>query len=304
MLLAIVLSRMTPIISRALYSEGWDPPVLYFAVLLVTIVVLGAHEVAAIEMGERWGMTRRDFMGVIVTTLTGGVIGPMLFFTGLRTVTASDSIVLTSLLPFFVVCFAVIFLNERFSLQTMTGGILLLFSVVVVIWPDIFAMNLKHGAILMILSSVFNALTTIVHKKYIEHRHLDSIILVRTILSAVLVGTWLLITKPDSLSILAAPQNIWLFLALPVCGSILPFFLYFGSLRQGHIKAMDAGFVSAMGRVIGIALAVSLLGETLTPFHSVSVVLMVAGIVVINVPLTKWRIIPSRLSDIFGSFGK
>jgi len=298
MLLAAVLSRMTPILSRALYSEGWDPPVLYFAVLLVTIVVLGAHEIAAIERGERWGMTKRDFKGVIITTLTGGVIGPLLFFTGLRTVTASDSIVLTSLLPFFVVFFAVVFLKERFSLQTVVGGILLLLSIVVILWPDISAMTLPQGSILMVLSSIMGALTTIIHKKYVVHRHLDSIILVRTTLSAILVGAWLLLTEPESLSVLTAPQNIWLFLALPVCGFILPFFLFFGSLRQGHVKAMDAGFVSAMGRVIGIALAVSLLGEALTPFHSASVVLMVAGIVVINVPLTKWRIVPSRLSDI------
>ena len=298
MLLAVVLSKMTPILSKALYSEGWDPPVLYFAVLLVTIIVLGAHEVAAIERGKRWGMTKRDLFGIVITTLTGGVLGPIFFFTGLRTVAASDSIVLTSLLPFFVVCSAVIFLKERFSRQTLIGGLFLFSSIVVILWPDISKMTLQIGAIFMVLSSIMNALTTIVHKKYVVHRHLDSIILVRTTLSAVFVGAWLLLTEPESLGILIVPQNLWLFLALPVCGFILPFFLYFGSLSSKHIKAMDAGFVSAMGRVIGIALAVSLLGETLTPYHSVSMVLMVAGIVVINVPLTKWRIVPSRFSDV------
>jgi len=280
MLIAVVLSHMMPIIAKVLYERGWDPPVLYFAVLIITSIVLGAHEFIVLERGERWGMTRQDILGTLVSTVTGGVIGPLLFFTGLRTVMVSDAIVLTSLMPFLVVTFAVIFLKEHFTTQTIFGGLFLACGIVILLWQKIISFTVSPGVPLILTASLLSALTLIVHKKYIVHRHLDSIILVRTVISMVLVGAWLLFTNPSSLQILVIPQNIWLFLALPICGFIVPFFLFFRSLRKGHVKAMDAGFIAAMGRVIGIVLAASLLGEDLHATHAISIAFMIAGILV------------------------
>jgi hypothetical protein len=41
---------------------------------------------------------------------------------------------------------------------------------------------------------------------------------------------------------LPPPQNIWLFLTIPIFGFLLPFFLYHNALRRGQVTAMDAGF--------------------------------------------------------------
>ena len=120
----------------------------------------------------------------------------------------------------------------------------------------------------------------------------------RTLLSTVLVFGWLLLTEPQSLAMLTMPQNVWLFLAIPLGGFLLPFFLYHSSLRSGQVKAMDAGFVSAAGKVIGVVLSAALLHEALEPRHALSIVCTMIGILLINVPLTKWRIVPSRLPDL------
>jgi drug/metabolite transporter (DMT)-like permease len=89
---------------------------------------------------------------------------------------------------------------------------------------------------------------------------------------------------------------VWLVLALPIIAYLIPFFLYFRALRK--VKAMDAGIIAAMGRVIGIIMASTLLGEVLTQNHLISLGLITFGVVFINVPLTKWHVVPSRLMEI------
>lgn len=296
LLVAVVLANMKPILSKVLYEQGWTPVQLYFVILLVMTIVLMAHEVISLERGERWGMQKSDIKGTIFSTIIGGVIGPIMFFEGLNFVTATESLLLTSAVPLFVVIFSVYFLKEKFSNQMAMGSVFLVIGMVVLLWKDVETLTLSTGAFLMIGSSMFSALTTIVHKKYIKHRHLDSIVTVRSFLSMIIVGGYILIRDPNGMEFLSTPQNVWAVLALPLLSFLIPFFLYFRALRK--VKAMDAGIIAAMGRVIGIVMATSILGEVLSQSHLVSLGLITLGVLFINVPLTKWRVVPSRLMEL------
>ncbi|MDP6561651.1 MAG: DMT family transporter [Candidatus Peribacteraceae bacterium] len=296
LLVAVVLANMKPILSKVLYEQGWTPVQLYFVILLVMTIVLMAHEIISLERGERWGMTKKDIKGTIFSTIIGGVIGPVMFFEGLNYVTATESLLLTSALPLFVVLFSVYFLKEKFSNQMAMGSVFLVIGMVVLLWKDVESLSLSTGAFLMIGSSMFSALTTIVHKKYIKHRHLDSIVMVRSFFSMIIVGGYILLRDPAGMEFLSTPQNVWAVLALPLLSFLVPFFLYFRALRK--VKAMDAGIIAAMGRVIGIVMASSILGEVLTTNHLASLGLITLGVLFINVPLTKWRVVPSRLMEL------
>jgi len=295
MLIAVILANMTPVFSKILYERGWTPLGLYFMTLVIMSIILVAHEMMALERGKRWGMTRKDLFGTILSTLTGGVGSPILFFTGLQYVSASETVLFTSLLPFWVVLFGVFFFRERFTFQMGVGSVLLLAAVIILVWPDAIETNLNPGIPFLLCSPILSALTTIIHKKFIKHRHLDSIIMTRTILSMVIIGTWIHLFDFESLEMLQAPQNIWLLLLVPVLGFIFPFFLYFGSLK--HTKVTEAGVVAAAGRTFAVIAASTLLGEELTTIHMLSITCVVFGVLFINVPLTKWRIVPSRLME-------
>lgn len=301
LLLAVVLANTKPIFSKLLYGEGWTPVQLYFVILLIMTIVLMSHEVISLERGERWGMKKSDVKGTLFSTVLGGVIGPLMFFEALNMVTATESMLLTSLLPLFVVIFSVYFLKEKFSNQMALGSLFLVAGMIVLLWDDVQAAQLSTGAFLLIFSSVLSALTTIIHKKYIKHRHLDSIVMVRSLLSMLLVGAYIYYRDPSGFGFLATPQNVWLVLSLPILAYLVPFFLYFRALRK--TKAMDAGIIAAMGRVIGIVMASSILGEVLTQRHLISLGLVTFGVLFINVPLSKWRVVPSRLMEI-GPLGK
>lgn len=129
-----------------------------------------------------------------------------------------------------------------------------------------------------------------------KHRHLDSVIIVRSALSLVMLALWMAISAPQEFSLLAAPQNVWIFLALPLVSYLLPFFLYFGALRG--LTAMDAGIMEATGRVLGLMVAGVVLNEALSLQRVASLACIVLGILFVSVPLTKLRIVPTRLPGI------
>lgn len=295
-LLAVILSKTNPIFSKKLFEEEWTPLGMYFLALLVMAIVLALHEFMLLETGEKWEMDRKDIKGTILTTLTGGILAPILFLNGLRFVQASEAVLITSLLPLFIVIFAVLFLKERFNRNMFVGALFLLSGTLVLLWKDIFQAELSIGVPLLIFSSLSSALTTTLHKKFVRHRHLDSVVLVRTCLSLVIIGIIIAITEPETFHMLREPPSIWLILGLSVMSFLLPYFLYFRALAK--ISTLDAGLIVAAGPAIGVLMAGAFLGEQINPTQLTSLGLMAFGIFFINVPLTKLRIMPSRLMEI------
>jgi len=296
MLIAVVLSNMNAIFAKVLYENGWSPVALYFSVLIVIVGVLAVHELIAVESGGRWEMSRDDVLGTVLTAFFGGCLAPILFYEGLQTITASESIILTGVLPFFVVCFAVAFLGERFRAREVLGGICIIIGFTVLEWKEIKVFRLSTGTLLLLASSAASAFTIIMHKKLVKHRHLDSVIMVRNVLSLLLVGAWMILFSPQDFALLSKPQNVWIFLALPLVSYLLPFFLYFTALKT--LTAMDAGLMEGVGRVFGLVAAGFVLGERFSMDRSVSLAFIILGILFVSVPLTKWRIAPSRLPGI------
>lgn len=286
-------SKTTAIFGKVLTDSGWTPVALYFLMLVVVALFLAVHELI-VHGGEarRWSIGRRDILGIALTTLLGGVLSPILFFTGMLYSSASDAILITSLLPFFIVCFAVLFLGEHFTKPMIAGGALLIAGTLILVWQNLLLAQMHWGMPLLIGSSITGALTTTVHKKYISHPYLDSVVFLRVLLSLAVVGIWMFLTERSSFAMLSEPQNIWVLFGMTILGFLIPFFLYFRSLRS--VSTMEAGVMVAAGPAVGVLMAAGFLGEQVAPMQLASLACTVAGILVINVPLTKKRIMPSR----------
>ncbi len=293
MLIAVIFANINPIFAKTIFLYGWTPAQMYFVTLIVIGIIMMLNQIMQMEHGGKWGMTKDDVFGTVFASIFGGAIAPLLFFEGLTAVNASTSIILTSLLPLFVVFFALFFLKESLSMQMFFGGIILIAAMVVLLWEDIVSFTISGGVPMIIASSLCSAMTIIVHKKYVKHRHIDSVIFVRTTISLLIVGAYLVLREGWNFDFLTAPQNIWPVLAMPICSFIIPFFLYFRALK--NLRASDAGLMEAVGRIFGIMAAAALLNEALTLQHLLSAALATVGILIINVPLTKWKIVPSRL---------
>jgi drug/metabolite transporter (DMT)-like permease len=295
-LLADACSKTHPIFTKLLYKDGWTPLSVYFVTLVFIVIILALHEFMAEDIRHRWALDRSDVFGIGITSLTGGVLSPILFMVGLQWVTASDSVVLNSSIPLFIVLFAVLLLGEKFTKQTLAGGFFLLTGTGVILWRDILAFHVSIGAVCIFIAALCAALTTILHKKYVTHRHLDSLVFIRSALSLAVVALLLVFFEPQSFVLLRNPPGVWTVLGLSAIAFIVPYFLYFRSIR--HVRTTDVGVVLTAGPIIGVLMAHVFLGEAIRSEHLLSLAFIAVGIVLINVPLTKWRIVPSRLMEI------
>jgi len=292
-LLSDVCAKANPIFTKLLYRNNWTALSIYFLALVFIVILLALHEFMQSERGHRWDIGREDVKGILLTTLTGGVLSPLLFMIGLQYVQASDAILINGLLPFFIVIFAVLFLREHFTAQMVLGGMFLVSGTVVLLWRDMLSAHLNMGVPLLVLAALIGAFTTTLHKRYIKHRHLDSIVLIRSVLSLLVVTLLMMILEPQSFELLLHPPDIWTVLGLSAVAFIIPYFLYFRSLK--HIQTVDAGIVLTAGPAIGLLLTNIFLGEQIQPEQFMSLLLVATGIFFINVPVSKLRIVPSRL---------
>jgi len=291
-LLSLVCSETNPIFSKILFAEGWTPLGMYFLSMLFVCIFLAVHEFMIFENGGKWKIDCRDIWGIVLTTLTGGILAPLLFLYGLKLVLASEAVLITSLSPLFIVIFAVLLLKESFTPNLIIGAVFLLAGIIVLLWNDILHSSLSMGVPFLIGSSIIGALTTTFHKKFVKHRHLDSIVLIRALAGLVVVGIAILLVEPNTFSMLKNPPSVWMILGLSVVSFIFPYFLYYRALAK--ISTLDAGLVVAASPGIGVLMASAFLGEQITSMQFISLGLMAFGILFINVPLTKLRIMPSR----------
>jgi len=221
------------------------------------------------------------------------VIAPLLIFTALKTTTVVHTVLIQSLSPIFVVLLAMIFLGERLKKNSILGILIMLMGLGILLREEIATFAVEQATVLLLAAAFIGPMSMIMHKKYIKHRHLDSIVLIRSTLSLLIVGTWMFVAEPESFRAFTEAQNIWLVLALAIIGFIVPYLLFYSALKK--MKAFEAGIISLFSPIFTILLAGSFLGESINSNELLSLAVMMVGIILINVPLTKWRIVPSRL---------
>lgn len=292
-LLADVFSKAQPIFTKLLYRDGWTALSIYFLTLLFIVIILALHEFMQTDGRHRWVIGRGDIVGILLTTLTGGVLSPLFFMVGLLTVTAADAVLINGLIPLFIVIFSVLLLREHFSTQMVAGGVFLVAGTVVLLWQDILQAQISVGVVMILLAAITSALTTILHKKYVQHTHLDSIVLIRSLISLAVVAIIMGIAEPESFALLRNPPGVWTIFGMSGLSFIVPYFLYFRSLR--NVKSVDAGVILTAGPAAGLLLAHAFLGEIIRNEQLVSFGLVAFGMFLINVPVTKLRIMPGRL---------
>lgn len=107
------------IIFLRMYSKNFNPLVLVFF-SNITIAVLLAPFIREIPLNALWSFL---LMGIVHST-----IAPILYFQGLKYVTANRAAVLGYLEPVCAIIFSMIFLQEIPGINSIIGGILIIFS--------------------------------------------------------------------------------------------------------------------------------------------------------------------------------
>lgn len=212
-------------------------------------------------------------MLIIGTFQTAGVMGCI--FLSLRTITASESSILTFTNPLLVVVFGTLFLKSRYKFYQWIGVLLGLVGVSIAVGAQI---ELKIGVLFGILSAVFWAISTLLVKKW-------GALFNTWVLSAyqMLFGGLLLLLGSFILEkqvFILNGNSLFILLWLSFMSSIVQFAVWYYLLQKG-----DPGKTSAylfLAPFFGVLSGWLLLGETLYPSIIVGGLFIIIGIYLVN----------------------
>ncbi|KRF62535.1 hypothetical protein ASG99_24310 [Bacillus sp. Soil768D1] len=212
-------------------------------------------------------------MLIIGTFQTAGVMGCI--FLSLRTITASESSILTFTNPLLVVLFGTVFLQTRYKLYQWIGVLLGLVGVSITMGTQI---EFKIGILFGILSAVFWAISTLLVKRW-------GLFFDTWVLSAyqMFFGGLLLLLSSFILEkpvFILNGNSLFILLWLSIMSSIVQFAVWYYLLQKG-----DPGKTSAflfLAPFFGVLSGWLLLGETLYPSIIVGGLFIIIGVYLVN----------------------
>lgn len=224
---------------------------------------------------------RSDWPLILLITVSGSILAPSLFFTGLQNTTASDTAILSNSETIFTVLFAVVLFKEKLKVGGYLATILVLTGVFIVTTNLQFSNLLldlkKEGNVLIIISMALWALDNNVSK--IASQRIDVSRLVQ--LKGLLGGSTLLILGFSAkIPIGITPMEIPNLLLVGLVGFGIALYLFLHSLKRiGTVRTM---LIYSTATVFGILFASLFLHEKISAYQVVAIALMLAGIYLVT----------------------
>lgn len=203
-----------------------------------------------------------------------------MYFLSLRTITASESSILTFTNPLLVVIFATIFIKARYQLYQWIGVLFGLIGVIITMGAQV---ELKIGLLFGFLSAVFWAIATLLAKKW-------GILFDTWVLSAyqMLFGGLLLLLGSFLLEqpfFVINQQSLFILFWLTIFSSIVQFAGWYYLLQNS-----DPGKTSAylfLAPFFGVLTGWLLLDEPLKPSLAIGGLFIIIGIYLVNRTFSK-----------------
>jgi len=230
------------------------------------------------------GLTRSDLPLVLTMGLTA-VAGYNIFFLfGLQHAPASDgAIIVPGLAPALTAILSAAILKERIQRPAAVGFVIALAGMVFVMRPggpvDSFRLT---GDVLFLLAAVCWAVYSIVGKSATQRFGPIDATLYGTVAGTLVLYPLAVLEKPWR-AMAAAPAEAWLGLFyLGTFGTVVAFVCFYEGIRK--LGAARASSFILLVPVFGVALTVSMLGETLASSTIAGGVLVLAGLWLVQRP--------------------
>ncbi|WP_332686842.1 DMT family transporter [Devosia sp.] len=274
-----ILFSTKGIFIKLAYGQGVSTEML---LSLRMIVALPVYLVILVTLLRRENSLRRALTPkTVIASMAVGILGyylsSYLDFLGLNYITAQYERLVLFTYPFFVLLFGVWFFGDRMvwrvvpAMLVSYAGLLVIFGWNLAVDPD----GLVLGTLLVLGSAITFALYQHLAKR-------QMLVLGSALFTCIAMSTAALCAIAQNLvlagpaSYLALTPQLWLYgLALGVLGTVLPSFLM--NAGMARIGARATSSTAAFGPVVTIIIAVIVLSEPFTLFHTVGTALVLAG---------------------------
>lgn len=271
-----VHGTMTPM---ALSLGRWVVVVLCLLPLALRIVIR--------DRARYWAYRWR----IVATSATGMMAFTVLVYVGLRTTTASNALLLNSLIPLLIVLLGAMFFRQRLSLNQAVGLIVSFAGVATLIlhgqWSQWRSIHFVPGDALVLIAMVAFALYTLWLRALPADLDRRGLMLAQSVVAVILILPLWGVEHASGQHPIWNWQAFAALLYLGIFPSVLGYLLYMRAIH--FFGAARAGLSIHLIPVFGVILSSLLLHEHLHAWHAVGIAAIAAGLVCANLKVNKMR---------------
>lgn len=228
---------------------------------------------------------RDDYFYILIVTIFGGVLAPVLLMYGLQVTAASTAAILTNGEIVFTIALSSIFFGEKpHGLVGLFAIILVVIGLVIATTEDLKALEsileLNVGNIMILASMFMWAIDNNVSRRLTSGASPAKIAMVKSLAGGlVLIAIALALGKGNT--IMEIKFDMWILIvgmSIAGFGGALLLFLE-GIKRIGTVKTMS---MFSLTPIFGIVVAALTLGESITLFQGIATGLVIVGIILIG----------------------
>lgn len=257
-----------------------DPLILSQCRVTFSLVVLAVALIAG-RGPRRLKLPWPDFARLCLLGIFGVAASNYLYYLAIQRTNVATAIILQYTAPVWVLLYAVIRGNQKATLQKLSAVLLAMTGIALVIglFSGGFRLD-KKGVIAALLAAFSFAFYNVGGHDLLE-RYDRWIVLLYALLSASLL--WVVVDPPWKIISAHYAASQWLFLFVFSMISVLAAFsFYFAGLQ--HLEPTRAVVVSCLEPVFSIVIAAIALGEVLRPQQMLGIMVVLAGIMVVQWP--------------------
>jgi drug/metabolite transporter (DMT)-like permease len=222
----------------------------------------------------------KEYIFLVITSISGAVIAPIMFFFGLKQTTAIDSSLLSNGEIIFSIFLAITIFKEKLDRIGYIAITLVLVGIVIVttnLQFDSSLLKINEGNLLIIGATLFWGLDNNISRMLSHKIDITKIIQLKSFIGAtILIALAYLLGVSLSINLIQTPYI--LFLGIIGFGISLYFFLH--SLKR--IGTINTMLIFSLSSVFGLILASIFLHEHITAFQVIAVGIMLSGIYLVS----------------------
>jgi drug/metabolite transporter (DMT)-like permease len=228
---------------------------------------------------------KHDYLYIVIVTIFGGILAPLLLMYGLQQTAASTAAILTNGEIVFTLALSSIFFGEKpHGRIGLFAVILVVIGLVIATTEDLTALEsileLNPGNIMILASMLMWAIDNNISRRLTFKVNPAKIAMVKSLVGG-LVLVVIAIAMGKGNIIAGIRFDMWMLIILMSIsgfGGALLLFLE-GIKRIGTVKTMS---MFSMTPIFGIVIAALAIGETITVFQSIAAGLIIIGIILIG----------------------
>jgi drug/metabolite transporter (DMT)-like permease len=250
--------------------------------LLLSCLVYLISGVAITPVVKRvkYSVRKKDYLLLLVTSISGAAIAPSMFFFGLKLTTAIDSSLLSNGEIIFSILLALTAFGEKLNRIGYIAIALVIIGVIIVttnLQFDSSLLKINTGNLLIIGATFFWGLDNNISRMLSHRIDITKIIQLKSFIGGIiLLALSVLLGISLSINLIEIPYILF----LGIVGFAASLYFFLQGLRK--IGTVNTLLILSLSSVFGLVLAAIFLHERITIFQIIAVGIMLSGIYLIN----------------------